>query len=92
MKNTVKLVLVALLAFSQAVFALPDGDVSVNVNTAEPALLAEMLDGIGAARAQAIVDYREEFGEFVNIEDLLDVRGIGPHVIEVNRDKIAISD
>ena len=90
MKNTVKLVLVALLAFSQAVFALPDE--SVNVNTAEPALLAEMLVGIGTARAQAIVDYREEFGDFASVDDLLEVRGIGPHVIEANRDKIALSD
>ena len=92
MKNMVKLVLVAMLAISQAVFALPDEAASVNVNTAEPALLAELLDGVGTARAQAIVDYREEFGEFASIDDLLDVRGIGPHVIEANRDKIAISD
>lgn len=90
MKNTVKLVLVALLAFSQAVFALPDE--SVNVNTAEPELLAQVLDGVGTSRAQAIVEYREQFGEFASLEDLLDVRGIGPSVIEANRDKIAFSD
>ena len=90
MKNPVKFVLIALLMMSQSVFALPEG--SVNVNTAEPALLAEILDGVGASRAQAIVDYREKFGEFASEEDLLDVRGIGPHVIEVNRGKIAFSD
>ena len=90
MKKTVKLALVALLAFSQAVFALPEA--SVNVNTAEPELLAEVLDGIGAARARAIVAYRKEFGNFASVEDLLDVRGVGPSVIAANRDKITFAD
>ncbi len=90
MKYTVKLFLVALLAFSQAVFALP-GE-SVNVNTAKPEVLAQVLDGVGSARAQAIVEYREQYGAFTHVDDLLDVKGIGPQVLEANRDKIALSD
>lgn len=90
MKYMVNLMLVLMLAFSQAAFALPEG--SVNVNTAGAEQLAQILDGVGRARAQAIIDYREQYGEFKSVEDLLDVRGIGPNVLEDNRDKIALSD
>ena len=90
MKYTVNLILALLLALSQAALALPDG--SVNVNTAQAQVLAEMLDGVGSTRAQAIVEYREQYGEFKSVEELLDVRGIGPRVLEGNREKIALSD
>ena len=90
MQSMLKLLCVTLLVLSQAVFALPDG--AVNVNTAAPEALATALDGVGASKAQAIVDYREQFGEFSGMEDLLDVRGIGPQVIEANRNKIVFAD
>ena len=89
MKHLIRFTLVALLAFAQAAFAMPE---RVNVNSAPAEQLAEALAGVGAARAQAIVDYREKFGEFVTVEDLLDVRGIGPQVLEANREKIALTD
>lgn len=79
-----------LLLASHAALALPEG--AVNVNTAAVEVLAETLDGVGVSKAQAIVEYREEFGQFLSVEDLLDVRGIGPKVIEINREKIAFTD
>ena len=90
MKYLLQTAIALALLYSQAVFALPEG--SINVNTASPDVLAEVLDGVGSARAQAIVEYREQYGDFVDLEDLLDVRGIGPQVIEANRDKIAFKD
>jgi competence protein ComEA len=90
MKYMVNVILALLLACSQAVLALPEG--SVNVNTAQAQVLAEVLDGIGSAKAQAIIEYREQYGEFTSVEELLDVRGIGPRVLEANREKIALSD
>jgi competence protein ComEA len=90
MKYMVNVILALLLACSQAVLALPEG--SVNVNTAQAQVLAEVLDGIGSAKAQAIIQYREQYGEFTSVEELLDVRGIGPRVLEANREKIALSD
>jgi competence protein ComEA len=33
---------------------------------------------VGPATAKAIVDYRNEHGPFSSVDDLLDVRGIGP--------------
>jgi competence protein ComEA len=60
----------------------------VNVNTADAATLARELDGIGPAKAQAIVDYRGKNGPFRAAEDLLKVQGIGERVLEQNRANI----
>ena len=48
----------------------------VNVNTATAAEL-EMLPGIGASRAQALIAARDETGGFASLDQLLDVKGIG---------------
>ncbi|MCK6369710.1 MAG: helix-hairpin-helix domain-containing protein [Gammaproteobacteria bacterium] len=57
----------------------------VDLNTADAPTLAEELDGVGMARAQAIVEYREKNGQFRSVDELLNVKGIGPQVIEKNR-------
>lgn len=64
----------------------------VNINTADAATLAERLDGVGAARAQAIVSYREAHGAFESPDDLIEVSGVGPQVVERNRDRIETSE
>jgi len=48
----------------------------VNVNTASAAEL-EMLPGIGASRAKAVIEAREAKGGFKSLDDLLAVKGIG---------------
>lgn len=59
----------------------PDGaDAStavVDLNSANADSL-ETLPGVGPATAQAILDYRQERGRFTSVDDLLDVKGIGP--------------
>jgi len=62
----------------------------VNINTADAKTLAKELDGIGPAKAQAIVDYRQKNGTFKNADDLLKVEGIGAKVLEQNRDNIRV--
>jgi competence protein ComEA len=57
----------------------------VNVNTADASTLAKELDGIGPAKAEAIVEYRQKNGPFRAPEDLLKVQGIGERVLEQNR-------
>jgi competence protein ComEA len=63
----------------------------IDVNRAEPWLL-EALPGIGEVIAQRIVDYRNENDPFRIIEDLLEVRGIGPATFEKIKDYITVSD
>lgn len=62
----------------------------VNINTADAKTLARELDGIGPAKAQAIVDYRQRNGSFKTADDLLKVEGIGSKVLEQNRDNIRV--
>ncbi len=81
-----------LLALTGSAAALPGEAETVNVNTAPAVELAAVLDGVGARRAEAIVEYREQFGAFESTEDLMEVRGIGQHVIDTNREKILFSD
>ena len=64
----------------------------VNVNTADAETIARELQGVGPAKARAIVDYRESNGPFEAVDDLLKVRGIGPKVLEDNRKNILIED
>jgi competence protein ComEA len=47
----------------------------VNINTADMTELMT-LPGIGEVRAAAIVEHRENYGDFVNIEDIMNVKGI----------------
>ena len=48
----------------------------VNINTASAEQL-ELLPGIGAARAQAVIAARQARGGFQAVDDLLAVKGIG---------------
>jgi competence protein ComEA len=63
----------------------------VNLNSADAATLARELDGIGPAKAQAIVEFRQKNGPFKTPEDLLKVEGIGERVLEQNRGNIRLS-
>lgn len=64
--------------------------IEVNINTAEAEELDKYLDGVGKAKAQAIVDYRNSNGAFEAIEDLKAVKGIGNAIVEKNRDRIVL--
>jgi len=69
-----------LLAASFGVFAA-----SVDINTADANTLEAELSGIGAAKAAAIVAYRESNGPFKRLEDLVRVKGVGEKILEKNR-------
>lgn len=53
----------------------------VNVNTASAAEL-QLLPGVGESRARAIVDLRKQRGGFKAVEELMEVKGIGPVALE----------
>ncbi|MFE1243842.1 helix-hairpin-helix domain-containing protein [Fictibacillus sp. NPDC058756] len=59
----------------------------LNINSADLSEL-QTLSGVGPSKAQSIISYREEFGPFNSIDQLLEVRGIGEKTIEDWKDKI----
>ena len=61
----------------------------IDLNTADETTL-RTLPGIGRVRAQAIVIHRRTNGDFSSVEDLLDVDGIGPDVLEKIREMVAV--
>jgi len=65
---------------------------SVNINTADASVLAAELNGVGAAKAAAIVAYRESNGPFRQLEDLLQVKGVGEKILEKNRGILVVQD
>ena len=63
----------------------------VNINTASIAEL-DTLPGIGPTTAQKIIDYRDQNGPFLSIEDIVNVSGIGPASYERLKDLITVGD
>jgi competence protein ComEA len=61
----------------------------VDLNTATAAELDE-LPGVGPATAQAIITYRDRHGPFSSVDDLAEVRGIGPARLEALRDLVVV--
>ncbi|TXI19198.1 MAG: ComEA family DNA-binding protein [Nitrosomonas sp.] len=82
MKNILFIMMLTFL-FTGSTFA------AVNLNTATQAEL-EALQGIGPAKAKAIVEYREKNGSFASVDDLEKVAGIGSATIKQLRDEIVV--
>ena len=63
------------------------GKISLNTATLDELM---MLPGIGEAKAEAIIKYREEVGAFQNIEELKEVNGIGDAIFDQIKENITI--
>ena len=63
----------------------------ININTADLEEL-QMLSGIGETKARAITAYREAYGDFTSVDDLLNVSGIGEKILDKIRDYITVGD
>lgn len=61
----------------------------VNINTATKAELMT-LTGIGEAKAKAIIDYRNENGNFSSTEEIMNVSGIGEKIYEKIKNRITV--
>lgn len=86
MRTISSMLLSAGLALSCAIaFAGP-----VDINTADAGTLARELNGVGPARAQAIVAYRNEHGPFKSVDDLALVKNMPRKVIENNRELLHV--
>lgn len=75
-----------LLTFSGMLYAE-----KLNINTADAEQIATELSGIGAVRAEAIVNYRKQNGKFDSIDELANVPGVGEKTLEKNRGNITLS-
>lgn len=64
-------------------------DGKININEADETVL-QTLPGIGRAKAQAIIEYRNQNGPFQKIEDLMNVSGIGQKTFEKLADFISV--
>ena len=60
----------------------------VDINSADARTLAQSLSNVGLVKAEAIVAYRNAHGPFKSLNDLAKVKGIGPRIIEENREVI----
>lgn len=69
--------------------AVPADDGKVNINTADVAAL-QTLNGIGEVRALAIIAYRENYGAFQSIEDIMQVDGIKDGIFSKIKDNISV--
>jgi comEA protein len=64
---------------------------SINLNTATSAQLIQ-LPGIGASYAERIIAYRSEHGNFKDIDELANVKGIGKKRLEQIRPFVTVTE
>jgi competence protein ComEA len=93
-KSTILTLLLLLMPTSPALASNSDKyegiEITVNVNQATAEEMAALLNGVGLKKAQAIVDYREEFGQFKVLDDIVNVKGIGNSILEKNRSRLLL--
>lgn len=86
MKTLVRMLAVIIACVPIWAFAGP-----VDINTADAETMSEELNGVGLAKAKAIVEYREKYGPFKNAADLSLVKGIGERTVELNQANIRVT-
>ena len=89
--NTIKGLLASLL-LSLVLLGTAFASEKVNINTADAATLERVLKNVGPAKAEAIIAYRKDNGAFKSPEQLAQVKGIGLRTVELNRDRIVVSN
>jgi len=76
---------------SEIVGSPRDGDGKININRASHSELTD-LPGIGNVLASRIIDYRSQHGDFLRVEDIRNVSGIGEKRFEAIQDKITVGN
>jgi competence ComEA-like helix-hairpin-helix protein len=82
--------LLSAVAGAQAADERPALSGIVNLNTASIEQL-QLLPGVGEVRASAIVDARKKGGGFKSVDDLMEVRGVGPTLLDQLRPFVAVT-
>lgn len=86
-----KTLCMASLVFSLFTTPLAAWAGSVNINKADVATL-DKLEGIGTKKAEAIVAWRTQHGEFKSLEQLKEVPGIGEKLFDKIKSNVALND
>ncbi|MYM62884.1 helix-hairpin-helix domain-containing protein [Pseudomaricurvus sp. HS19] len=76
-----------LLAMSTGIFQsalAAEPAAQININTASAEEIAAALNGIGLAKAQAIVAWRDQHGKFTDASQLTEIKGIGESTLAKN--------
>jgi len=60
----------------------------VRINEADAETIARTLDGIGIMREEAIVNFREIYGDFTSVKDLQLVKDVGEVTLRNNESRI----
>ena len=63
----------------------------VDINNANATELSANINGVGQKKAAAIIKYREQHGPFKSVDDLKKVQGIGPGILNKNRDNLKLA-
>lgn len=82
--------LTLLVSLTFALLASAAEPAKININTATAEELAA-LNGIGKAKAEAIVQHREQIGGFKSLEELTLVKGIGQATLEKNKAQLILN-
>lgn len=62
---------------------------AININAASSAQL-QTLKGVGPAKAQEIMKYRKSHGGFKNVDELVNVKGIGPKTLAQLKSQLSV--
>lgn len=94
MKTMIKMALFSmfllLAPLSQAANEYEGIEIKVNINNANAEELDKLLVGIGPEKAESIIIYRKENGNFQTADDLINVKGIGSSTVNKNRERIEL--
>ena len=85
---SLKTLMASLLLAPVLAFANP----SININTADSEALVDGLTGVGPEKAMAIIRYRQTNGPFRQVNDLVQVKGIGQSTVERNRAYLTVGE
>ena len=80
-----KFVFIVFISLSPTLFA----NEAVDINTADKEMLMSV-NGIGEKRAEDIISYRKENGEFMSVQELTNIKGIGQSMVDKNIDILTV--
>ena len=80
----------AVMAFGSSAMAV-EGSGKININTASVDELTQ-LKNVGQSYAERIVEYREVHNGFDSIEEITEVKGIGPKTLADNIDRLTVGN